>query len=63
MNTKLGIDELRVLADEAESLAQQAMRERAAAVARSQEALRAASKARQKYVRALGIQGEGDGSG
>jgi hypothetical protein len=52
MNTKLGIDELREAADRAEREAQQAMRERAAAVTRSQEALRAASKARQKYVRA-----------
>jgi FtsZ-binding cell division protein ZapB len=62
MNTKLGIDELREAADRAEREAQQAMRERAAAVTRSQEALRAAARARQKYLRASGAQGGGEGS-
>jgi hypothetical protein len=57
------IDQLKALADEAEIEAQAAMRDRRAAVTRSQEALRAAAKARQKYLRASGAQGKGDGSG
>lgn len=57
------IDELRRIADKAEREAQQAMRDRQAAVTRSQEALRAASRTRQKYLRASGVQGEGEGNG
>jgi FtsZ-binding cell division protein ZapB len=57
MNAK-SIDELRAAADAAEHEAQEAMRDRKAAIARSAEALRKAGKARQKLVRALGAQGE-----
>jgi hypothetical protein len=58
MNDNNSIDELKRWSDEAEERYQQSMRARRDAVAASQEAARAAGRARAKYVRALGQQGE-----
>jgi hypothetical protein len=48
------IDELKRQSDQAEAVYQEAMRARRDAVTASQEAARAAAKARSRYQRALG---------
>jgi hypothetical protein len=48
------IDELKRASDEAERRYQQTMRARKAAVADSQTALKEATRARQRFLRALG---------
>jgi hypothetical protein len=53
------ISELKELSDKAEREYQETMRARKAAVEASQVASKAAIKARSKYQRALGVQGEG----
>jgi hypothetical protein len=57
------IDELKRESDEAEAEYQRTLRARKAAVTASQVALKAAIKARSKYQRALGVQGEEPPSG
>jgi hypothetical protein len=52
------IDELRQASDQAEEEYQRTVRERRDAVLASQLALKAAAKARGRYMRALGAQGE-----
>lgn len=63
LNAKPDINELRTIADEAEAEAQAAMRVRKDAVAASQRAMAAASKARARYLRAVGYQSEGNENG
>jgi hypothetical protein len=58
MNKSDDIDELRQASDQAEEEYQRTLRARIAAVADSQQALKAATKARSRYMRALGQQGE-----
>jgi hypothetical protein len=58
MSDNNSIDELKRRSDEAEERYQQSMRARRDAMAASQEAAKAAIKARSKYQRALGVQGE-----
>jgi hypothetical protein len=52
------IDELKRASDEAEERYQETLRARKAAIEASQAASKAAIKARSKYQRALGTQGE-----
>jgi hypothetical protein len=59
MSNNDSIDALRQASDQAEEEYQRTLRARIAAVEASQVAARAAGKARSRYMRALGTQGEG----
>jgi hypothetical protein len=58
MNDNSSLDELRQASDQAEEEYQRTVRERRDAVLASQLALKVAAKARSRYMRALGAQGE-----